>query len=152
MSNWDRFASWDDNAPQENNIDMQFNDIKKNLSNTYARDDINDKLNQRGYTPCSYPMNINKSENNNNYKDEYNKYFGRLDYESSFKKVNNTMNKNEKNQINEHQFFTNRTDFQYNTLPSSISSRNLNNKNSNEINNSKNQNIDRSIMDNANIT
>ena len=94
MSNWDRFASWDNKAPQENNIDMQFNDIKKNLSNTYARDDINDKLNQRGYTPCSYPMNINKSENNNNYKDEYNKYFGRLDYESSFKKINNKTIKN----------------------------------------------------------
>ena len=51
MSNWDNFAPWDsnDNDNQNNNtFDMQFNDIKKNLTHTYARDDINDQIFLKG--------------------------------------------------------------------------------------------------------
>ena len=175
MSNWDNFAPWDSNDNNQNNntFDMQFNDIKKNLTHTYARDDINDKLNQRGYTPCAFPRNVNdntspknnvnnsnnvnsrnntnnNSNMNNNFNDGYDKFYGRLNSESSLRKMIN--NNEEKNQITEHQFFNNRGDFKYNAPPNSVSSRNFNSKKSNEINEGKNKNINHDSMNNANTT
>lgn len=174
MSNWDNFAPWDNNDNNDNNqnnntFDMQFNDIKRNLTNTYARDDINDKLNQRGYTPCAFPRNIhdnsknstqnldNKNNTNSNIdnntnttNNNYEQFFGRLNSESSLRKMIN--NNEQKNQITEHQFFNSRGDFKYNAPPNSISSRNFNSKKRNEINEEKNKNINRDVMNNANTT
>ena len=129
---WNNFASWDQNddkltlnQSKDSLLDMQFNEDKKIMNHKYSRDDINDKIKERGWISSTQPFN---SETNNNINN--NNFIGRLDTISSTNRVqqNDKNSKNEKNTILDHQFFSNRGEYKYSEPIKTINSRNLNTK------------------------
>jgi hypothetical protein len=159
MSN-DNYALWESDeskVDKKSFFETQFNESKRAINNQYSRDEINDKLSQRGMLPSAFPNQLGDSSNNN--------YTGRLDHEvhsrkqqmnnsnsnsnsnsnnnsnsnsNSNTKNNNSINKSNtknnnsniknNNPIFEHQFFNNKGEYKYNEPINTINSRNLNNK------------------------
>jgi hypothetical protein len=131
----DNYATWesDDSKIEKNSIfETQFNESKREINNQYSRDDMNDKLSQRGMLPSAFPNQFGDSSNKN--------YTGRLDHEVHSRKqhinnsnstnTNTNTNTNTKNNnpIFEHQFFNNKGEYKYNEPINIINSRNLNKK------------------------
>ena len=128
MSN-DNYAIWesdDSKIDKSSYFETQFNENKKAINNQYSRDDINDKLSQRGMLPSAFPNQFGDSSNNN--------YTGRLDHEVHSRKQqmnnsnNNNSNTTNNNPIFDHQFFNNKGEYKYNEPLGIINSRNFNKK------------------------
>ena len=116
------YASWDTNNDNSNNlIEKQF--AEANKSQTFSRDEINDKLSQRGNVPFLAQSN-NLYEKSNDTE----KFYGRLDQTSSSRKPENNKNNKDTNQIWNYQFTNFRDEFKYNEPIKTINSRNLNSK------------------------
>ena len=128
----DNYATWesDDSKIEKNSIfETQFNQNKKTIDNQYSRDNINDKLSQRGWLQSAHPPQTQTHTQTHN-----NVYTGRLDpainsrKEQMNKNNSNNKNTNNINPIFDHQFFNNKGEYKYNEPLGIINSRNFNKK------------------------
>ena len=103
--NFNNYADWDNNdsnVNSNNNLyEEQFKLDQKIQNNQFSRDEINDKLLERGHIP-SLARHINHA-NDSILDNADNKFYGRLDSQSSSRKPETTKNnETNKNQIWEH--------------------------------------------------
>ena len=133
----DNYATWesdDSKIEKYSFFETQFNENKKTIDNQYSRDNINDKLSQRGWLQSAHPQQIQPQAQA---QAQNNIYTGRLDPAVHSRKEqmnqnnnnnNNNNIKNNENPILDHQFFNNKGEYKYNEPLRIINSRNFNKK------------------------